>query len=288
MTDPALNQATLNQIDKAVAAYAEKRTEYVDLARRVVDHLITNHDFREIIHSAKYREKEPESLHDKLNRKAREAAAESKPFSVKAANVFTEVDDLAGVRVLHLHSRQIVDIHSRLIDILDTYDYSVVGNPEAFSWDIETRELFEELGFDVRPRPSPYTSVHYVIEPHYARARCEIQVRTLAEELWGEVSHALDYPHATKSEACSEQILALARFTSGCSRLVDSIFVSHREYERLSAGASASSSSDGSSPGAPLTKRTATGPGRPQEKVSKKATKKPKRTNRGRSRRSSG
>ena len=47
------------------------------------------------------------------------------------------------------------------------------------------------------------------------------------EEVWGEVSHIIDYPHPSKDLACREQIKVLARATSTCTRLVDSIFRSH-------------------------------------------------------------
>jgi putative GTP pyrophosphokinase len=53
---------------------------------------------------------------------------------------------------------------------------------------------------------------------------CEIQVRTLAEEIWGEVDHRLNYPHKADSVACQQQIRALARSTSAAGRLVDAIF----------------------------------------------------------------
>jgi ppGpp synthetase/RelA/SpoT-type nucleotidyltranferase len=81
-------------------------------------------------------------------------------------------------------------------------------------------------------RETMYASVHYVIELNTeSRVRCELQVRTLADELWGEVSHTVDYPKPTKSIACKEQLRVLARVTSGCTRLVDSIFRSKREFE---------------------------------------------------------
>ena len=54
--------------------------------------------------------------------------------------------------------------------------------------------------------------------------------RTLAEEVWGEISHTINYPEETGSEACKEQLKVLARLVSGCSRLVDSIVVSYDEY----------------------------------------------------------
>jgi GTP pyrophosphokinase len=62
------------------------------------------------------------------------------------------------------------------------------------------------------------------------RRLCELQVRTLAEEVWGEISHAIDYPHETDSVACKEQLKVLARLVSGCSRLVDSIVASYAEH----------------------------------------------------------
>jgi putative GTP pyrophosphokinase len=79
--------------------------------------------------------------------------------------------------------------------------------------------------------PSLYTSVHYVIAPNRKTGlTCEIQVRTLAEELWGEVDHTLNYPLKSMSLACREQIKVLARVTSSCTRLVDAIFISHEDH----------------------------------------------------------
>jgi ppGpp synthetase/RelA/SpoT-type nucleotidyltranferase len=75
--------------------------------------------------------------------------------------------------------------------------------------------------------------VHYVIKPRKkTRYTCEIQVRTLMEEVWGEVNHSLNYPHETKSLACREQIAALARTTSASTRLVDAIFRSHADFKK--------------------------------------------------------
>ncbi len=80
-----------------------------------------------------------------------------------------------------------------------------------------------------------YTSVHYVFKANeQAKCACELQVRTLAEELWGEVDHKINYPHKAQSVACREQIKVLARVTSSCSRLVDSIFYSHEEDKKPS------------------------------------------------------
>jgi ppGpp synthetase/RelA/SpoT-type nucleotidyltranferase len=75
-----------------------------------------------------------------------------------------------------------------------------------------------------------YPSVHYVLRANQeTELTAELQVRTLMEEVWGEVSHRVDYPTATQNRACRDQLKVLARLTSGCTRLVDSIFKSHRE-----------------------------------------------------------
>lgn len=60
---------------------------------------------------------------------------------------------------------------------------------------------------------------------------CELQVRTLTEETWGEVDHRINYPHKTDSVACLQQIRALARSTSAAGRLVDSIFATVDDEE---------------------------------------------------------
>lgn len=55
----------------------------------------------------KYRVKNPEHLRHKLERKGLERKAPGKEPSVNAGNVFSRVGDLAGVRILHLHTNQI-------------------------------------------------------------------------------------------------------------------------------------------------------------------------------------
>jgi len=132
---------------------------------------------------------------------------------------------------LHLHTRQFAEINSALLAALSEQQLPVIEGPTARTWDDETRNYFAGIDVATEESPSLYTSVHYVVESNSrTKYTCEIQVRTLAEELWGEVSHIFDYPKPTRSVACGEQVKVLARLTSGCSRLVDSIFRSLAEY----------------------------------------------------------
>jgi ppGpp synthetase/RelA/SpoT-type nucleotidyltranferase len=171
----------------------------------------------------------------KLLRKETERLTRNKARKkVTRANLLKEVDDLAGVRLLHLHSKQTTDIHPAIQAVLSTHKYSLVRKPVVYIWDIENREFFDSLGIKPIERPEMYTSVHYIIaSAQRPEMHMELQLRTLMEEAWGEVSHVINYPDATRSLACREQLKALARLTSGCTRLIDSIFSSRTEHETL-------------------------------------------------------
>jgi ppGpp synthetase/RelA/SpoT-type nucleotidyltranferase len=154
-------------------------------------------------------------------------------FNITKQNLFVEINDLAGFRILHLNTDQLPFIADGLSALFEEELYTLHEKPTARVWDDEARAFFKKLGFKIanKPsRPSFYTSVHYVVKPSKkTEITCELQVRTLMEEVWGEVDHLLNYPHKTKILACKEQIAALARATSTCSRLVDSILRSHED-----------------------------------------------------------
>ncbi len=180
------------------------------------------------VHSTKSRLKEPTHLMDKLQRKLLKAKETRQDFTITTQNLFTQVNDLAGFRILHLHTSQISAIDRELRAVLDESLLPLFEKPAARTWDDESRAFFEGCGIETRDSPKMYTSVHYVVESKSrTKTTCEIQVRTLAEELWGEVDHTLNYPHECSVASCREQIKVLARATSTCSRLVDSIFRSY-------------------------------------------------------------
>jgi ppGpp synthetase/RelA/SpoT-type nucleotidyltranferase len=92
--------------------------------------------------------------------------------------------------------------------------------------------LFQRMSVKTMSSERMYTSVHYVVNAGAGTKRtAEIQVRTLAEELWGEVDHTISYPHPCPIPTCGEQIKVLARVTSSCTRLVDSIFFARNQSE---------------------------------------------------------
>lgn len=180
------------------------------------------------IHSIKSRQKDPEHLRDKLIRKY------SKGYLITKETLWKEITDLNGVRILHLYQQQFPTIHQEIMKKINYFeDWKLVESPKAYTWEKESQQFFEDLGIQAEVKDTYYTSVHYVVKPNNTKSdvTCEIQVRTLFEEIWGEIDHTINYPHATKSIACKEQIRVLAKLVSTGTRLADSIFRTYDEYK---------------------------------------------------------
>lgn len=224
--------AIKRDIAAAVKAFEDKRVDFETDAANLQNRLLANPDLKKLIHSLKWRAKDPAHLKDKLERIAAKALSEGREFRITDTTVFDELPDLAGVRLLHLHMRQVEHIHPLIMKVFEEEGYIVDETPEAKTWDYEYEQLFKGLGLKVTRNESLYTSIHYVVKQNkVSRRRCEVQVRTLAEEVWGEISHTINYPHETDSVACKEQLKVLARVVSGCSRLVDSIVASYNDHQ---------------------------------------------------------
>lgn len=183
-------------------------------------------DFPEI-HSVKTRFKDPDHLTDKLNRKLKNG------ITVTKDNLFKEITDLIGVRVLHLYLDQFEKIHNAIMKQVDDGEWCFHEPPKAYTWDPESEIIFNKLAIKTERKDSFYTSVHYVIKPNNKENTicCEIQVRTLFEEIWGEIDHSINYPYPTHSIACKEQIRVLSKLVSTGTRLADSIFRSYKEHK---------------------------------------------------------
>jgi putative GTP pyrophosphokinase len=180
---------------------------------------------KKVIHSHKSRIKDADHLRDKLIRKANDCIEKGEVFDYTTENLFAKINDLVGFRILHLHTTQFEQINIALNKIFAEQRWQIIEGPNARIWDDKTKAYFESIGVETSNNERLYTSVHYILKPNNSTPiTCEIQVRTLSEEVWGEVDHKINYPHASDSHSCREQIKTLARVTSSCSRLVDSIF----------------------------------------------------------------
>ncbi len=180
-----------------------------------------------VVHSIKTRIKERAHIEDKVARKRLDG------IDVTPESVFDTITDIVGIRIIHLHLAQFPLIHNCIERQVKDGDWVLFEKPKAYTWDPESQSFFENLGLAVQIKDSFYTSIHYVVKPRKdSIATCEIQVRTLFEEIWGEIDHAINYPHPTTNISCREQILVLARLVGAGSRLADSIFRTHEETAR--------------------------------------------------------
>jgi putative GTP pyrophosphokinase len=226
---PTLTKTDNAQIAALVAHFEKNLQLFETLQGQLLNNVVTSSVLKPHIHSVRARTKDPLHLRDKLERKFLKAKEERTALKLDEENLFSKINDLVGLRILHLHTQQIEPINAGLAELFNEFRYRVVEGPTAKTWDDEHRNYFRTVGIEPVNSPSLYTSVHYVIDAGVrSGCTCEIQVRTLAEELWGEVDHSINYPKASHSLACREQIKVLARATSTCSRLVDSIFRSEK------------------------------------------------------------
>lgn len=219
-------------VDSLVQHYVAQQETFAHFMRVLQDLFTNDGQLKKHIHSVRGRLKDPDHLRDKLGRKLAKAAREGQPFGITKDNLFEKINDLTGIRILHLHTRQMQAIDTALKNILAHEMIKIVEGPVARTWDDESRAYFTAIGIETTSSETMYTSVHYVVEASTkSKTTAEIQVRTLAEEIWGEVDHAVNYPHPTGAASCAEQIKVLARVTSSCTRLVDSVFKAHDDHQ---------------------------------------------------------
>ncbi|MCW8830093.1 MAG: RelA/SpoT domain-containing protein [Gammaproteobacteria bacterium] len=231
MANLKINKKESILIDALVEEYKNHAGQIETFLNVFRTYLSENDELNKHIHSIKTRMKDPEHLRDKLQRKILKHKQEKTKFTITSENLLTEINDLAGIRILHLHNSQMQHIDPLLQDIFAENSYRLIEGPGARTWDDEYRKYFESINIEVQVSETLYTSVHYVVgSASRLKMTCEVQVRTLSEEIWGEVDHQLNYPHKTNSLACAEQLKVLARVTSSTTRLVDSIFRSYDDY----------------------------------------------------------
>lgn len=143
----------------------------------------------ECVRAVYARPKDPEHLIKKLIIRS---AKVGRPYARKG-DYLTTVTDLLGLRALHVFKEDWPQINEFIHEILD-----VRGPPEARvgendpPWVIQ---MYKRSKCTIT-RTDGYRSVHYAIPVRCKRKdlMAELQVRSLFEEAWGEVSHRIDYP----------------------------------------------------------------------------------------------
>ena len=179
------------------------------------------------IHSIRSRVKDPEHLLAKIIRKKQDNQVKYKKLNKFNYEKF--ITDLIGIRCLVLFKADWKSFHNYVLSIFennveyyvkdsildfddDENHFYIAEKPKVHIRNGDARDIYDE----VLPPGSVidgkvYRSVHYIIK--YKGIYLEIQVRTLFEEGWGEIDHAVVYPYYQKDEVLKEYTELLNRLS---------------------------------------------------------------------------
>jgi putative GTP pyrophosphokinase len=229
VTIPYPERATpsLEEIDAILQRYSVVRHKYEQFLDNVKGFFEKTPEFRAgplpLVHSVRSRLKDPAHLREKVVRKWNDGP-------ISPTTLHSRITDLAGVRVLHFHTSQFPRIHELIECHISEHNWFLHEDPKAYGWDPDALKIFRGCGIKTIEKDE-YTSVHYVVRPHEeSDLTCEIQVRTLFEEIWGEIDHVINYPRGTDSDSCREQLKVLAKLASTGTKLADSIFLTWKAH----------------------------------------------------------
>ncbi|EOR27730.1 RelA/SpoT domain-containing protein [Clostridium sartagoforme AAU1] len=173
-----------------------------------------------MIHSVKSRIKNPDRLIEKIIRKTEDRKLKyGEDFQFTLENYKNEINDLIGIRVIHIFKDQWQDIHEFI-----TKTWKVI-EVTANVREGDNTKKFEELDIEVRSRISGYRSVHYLVEfyPTNEKVIAEIQVRTIFEEGYGEIDHRLRYSHIEIPEILKSNLLLFNRIVGSADEMASLI-----------------------------------------------------------------
>lgn len=140
------------------------------------------------IHVIYGRAKEPGHVIEKIIRKIGNEDSQ-KYQNINVGNYRDILRDLIGVRIIVIKKEGWKAAHNIICSLFGTF---CEGKPKAYVC-YGDRKIFDEKSIDVDYTVKGYRSQHYIVR--YKENYAEIQVRTLAEEVYGEFDHRVRYPY---------------------------------------------------------------------------------------------
>lgn len=173
-------------------------------------------------HSIRCRPKDPEHLIEKIIRKrGKEQSAKYK--GIDAGNYMGIIQDLIGLRILVIKKEDWEIIFDKLIQIFPMNadgDCYMAESPVAYirygDRDIYRDKINREYS------NKDYRSQHYIIK--FGGYFCEIQVRTLAEEVYGEFDHLVKYPYRNNNNFLKRYTNTLSKLTNAIDEMMSTCF----------------------------------------------------------------
>ncbi|MBD7910789.1 MULTISPECIES: RelA/SpoT domain-containing protein [Clostridium] len=210
------NSINVERLKKIYSDYIGYKISYENQADFIANILRS----QSMVHSVKSRIKDPDRLIEKIVRKTEDRKEKyDNNFQFDVNNYKEEINDLIGIRVIHIFKDQWQDIHEFIIKTWKVIE--VTANVREG----DNTEIFKELGIEVRSRVSGYRSVHYLVEfyPTSKKVIAEIQVRTIFEEGYGEIDHSLRYSHNEIPELLQANLLLFNRIVGSADEMASLI-----------------------------------------------------------------
>ncbi|MBQ9200172.1 MAG: hypothetical protein IJ141_08345 [Lachnospiraceae bacterium] len=184
--------------------------EYNNLADDIVERIYKNAPVEaKIVYG---RAKDPEHLIEKIIRKIGD---EDKPdyYNINVKNYRKIVTDLIGIRILILKKEDwdVVDNHIHRL-------FKKFKEPPVAYVCYGDRDIYGKNRINTEYTNKGYRSQHYTAL--YKNNIYEIQVRTLAEEVYGEYDHKIRYPYRTNSNFLARYNRIIAKVTSELDDLI--------------------------------------------------------------------
>lgn len=151
------------------------------------------------VHIINYRIKKEDRLIEKIVNENKKRKATS---LIDSKNYKDKIDDILGMRIICLRRSDVEKVGQYLNSLKKEKKFSFIRRPERkqppFFW---VQNPKEKLPKEKDLQYSGYSSIHYFVKPgrnfnlhkDLSSLRCEIQVRTILEEAWGEIDHKYRY-----------------------------------------------------------------------------------------------
>ena len=206
----------VDNIKEIYEDYMEYKDSYENQAAFIANILRS----QTMVHSVKSRIKEPDRLIEKVIRKTENRKSKyGDEFQFTVNNYKNEINDLIGIRVIHIFKDQWQEIHEFILRTWKVIE--ITANVR----DGDNIEVFDDQNIEVRSKASGYRSVHYLVEfyPTSQKVIAEIQVRTIFEEGYGEIDHRLRYSHNEIPEILQSNLLLFNRIVGSADEMASLI-----------------------------------------------------------------
>lgn len=208
--------------------YIDQHSEMTSIKNELLQ--LLENELEEKVHSIESRIKQPKHLIEKIIRKI--CIEDNDKYSEISKKNYREiVRDLIGIRILVLSKEEWEIVHNALCNIFcnpnEECRMFMAEEPKAYIR-YGDRDVFHNRIYTAYTNKG-YRSQHYIVQ--YRGWFCEIQVRTIAEEVFGEFDHKVRYPYRADNKflkrytnTMSQSISMIDEMISTCLQMKDKMW----------------------------------------------------------------